>query len=61
MNEALKAMINLDTAKVVIAAATPYAVWMTNLELALKVTAGIGAVVYIWFKVWLLYRKGSDE
>jgi hypothetical protein len=50
-------LIDLSTFKVMVAAATPYAMWFTNIDIALKVVASIGAVIYIWMKIFYLYQR----
>jgi hypothetical protein len=50
-------VLDLQTGKVLAAFATPFVAQFATAEKSLTLVTAVGACVYIWLKVWRLYRK----
>lgn len=46
----LKDIFDFEGAKVMLATATPFVVWGTQLELVFKLIIALGSAVYVWRK-----------
>ena len=54
-------LIDGDTVKVILAAGAPFIVWGAQLELVLRILAGVGAVIYISIKIARLLDSPTDD